>query len=72
MQVVIKRLTMKGFIMSDFNAERDRAIADLKALVQAGRVKVIEGVLDGLETLPSALTGLLASENRGKRMVRVS
>lgn len=72
MQVVIKRMTMKGFIMSDFNAERDRAIADLKAWVQAGRVKVIEDVLDGLETLPSALTGLLAGENRGKRMVRVS
>jgi NADPH-dependent curcumin reductase CurA len=72
MQIVIKRLMVKGFIMSDFNAERDRAVADLKAWVQAGRIKVVEDVWDGLETLPSALVGLLAGENRGKRMVRVS
>ena len=63
---------LKGFIMSDFNAERDRALADLKAWVQAGRIKVIEDVWEGLETLPSALVGLLAGENRGKRMVRAS
>lgn len=71
-QVVSKRLMVKGFIMSDFNAERDRAVADLKAWVQAGSIKVVEDVWDGLETLPAALVGLLAGENRGKRMVRVS
>ena len=36
--------------------ERDRALADLKAWVRAGRARV----WDGLETLPSALIGLLA------------
>ena len=69
--IVIKRLMIKGFIMSDFNAERNLALSDLKAWVQAGRMKVIEDVWDGLETLPSALVGLLAGDNRGKRMVRV-
>lgn len=58
-------------IMSDFNAERNLALADLKAWVQSGRLKVIEDVGVGLETLPAALVGLLAGENRGKRMVRV-
>jgi NADPH-dependent curcumin reductase CurA len=71
-QIVVKRLMIKGFIMSDFNAERGRALTDLKAWVQTGRIKVIEDVWDGLEKLPSALVGLLAGENRGKRMVRVS
>jgi NADPH-dependent curcumin reductase CurA len=28
-------------------------------------------VIDGLENTPAALIGLLAGENRGKRMVRV-
>jgi len=28
-------------------------------------------VLEGLETLPAALVGLLAGENIGKRMVKV-
>lgn len=70
-QIVVKRHMVKGFIMSDFNAERNLALADLKAWVMAGRIKVIEDVCDGLETLPAALVGLLAGENRGKRIVRV-
>jgi NADPH-dependent curcumin reductase CurA len=32
---------------------------------------VQEDIVDGLENTPRALIGLLAGENRGKRMVRV-
>jgi NADPH-dependent curcumin reductase CurA len=32
---------------------------------------VQEDVFDGLENTPKALIGLLAGDNRGKRMVRV-
>jgi NADPH-dependent curcumin reductase CurA len=32
---------------------------------------VQEDVIDGLENAPTALIGLLAGENRGKRMIRV-
>jgi NADPH-dependent curcumin reductase CurA len=39
--------------------------------VKDGRLKVEEDVIDGLENTPAALIGLLAGENRGKRMVRV-
>jgi len=70
--IVVKRLTVKGFIVTDFYPERDKAIADLSAWVAAGKLKVEEDVLDGLENTPKALIGLLAGENRGKRMVRVS
>ena len=33
---------------------------------------LIEDVVDGLEGAPGGLIGLLAGENRGKRMVRVA
>jgi NADPH-dependent curcumin reductase CurA len=69
--IVVKRLIMQGFIVMDYFAERDRAIADLSAWVEAGKLKVEEDVIDGLENTPSALIGLLAGENRGKRMVRL-
>ena len=36
-----------------------------------GQLKVQEDIIDGLENMPHALIGLLAGENRGKRMVRV-
>jgi NADPH-dependent curcumin reductase CurA len=69
--IVVKRLIMQGFIVMDYFAERDRAIADLSAWVEAGKLKVEEDIIDGLENTPSALIGLLAGENRGKRMVRL-
>ena len=41
------------------------------AWVEAGKLKVEEDVIEGLENTPAALIGLLAGENRGKRMVKV-
>ena len=69
--IVVKRLTLKGFIVTDFHAERDRALADLQSWVASGKLKVQEDVIKGLENTPKALIGLLAGENRGKRMVEV-
>jgi NADPH-dependent curcumin reductase CurA len=63
---------MQGFIVMDFNAEREKAMADLQSWVKSGQVKVPEDILDGLENTPKALIGLLAGDNFGKRMVRVS
>ncbi|MGZ8395950.1 MAG: NADP-dependent oxidoreductase [Rhodoplanes sp.] len=69
--LVVKRLVMQGFIVMDYFKERDQALADLQSWVAAGKLKVQEDVIDGLENTPAALIGLLAGENRGKRMVRV-
>jgi len=70
--IVVKRLTLTGFIVTDFFAEREAAIADLHGWVAAGKLKVQEDVIEGLENTPRALIGLLAGENRGKRMVKVA
>jgi len=69
--IVVKRLVMQGFIVMDFMAQRDKAIADLQAWTSSGKLKVQEDVINGLENTPKALIGLLAGENRGKRMVKV-
>ncbi|TAJ73177.1 MAG: NADP-dependent oxidoreductase [Phenylobacterium sp.] len=69
--IVTKRLTLRGFVVMDFADQNARALADLQSWVADGRLKVQEDVIDGLENLPRALIGLLAGENRGKRMVRV-
>jgi len=67
--IVVKRLTMQGFIVMDFMDQRDEALTDLQSWVAAGKLKVQEDVIGGLENTPKALIGLL--ENRGKRMVKV-
>jgi NADPH-dependent curcumin reductase CurA len=69
--IVTKRLTLTGFVVMDFYAKRDAALADLKAWVEAGKIKVPEDIQHGLESLPGALIGLLAGDNVGKRMVKV-
>ena len=69
--LVVKRLRMQGFIVMDYYAERGDALADLRQWVADGKLKVQEDVVDGLENTPAALIGLLAGENRGKRMVKV-
>jgi hypothetical protein len=69
--IVTKRLKVDGFVVMDFYAGKDAALAELRSWVEAGKIKVQEDVIDGLENLPAALIGLLAGENRGKRMVRV-
>jgi NADPH-dependent curcumin reductase CurA len=68
---ISRRLTLRGFIVSDFYAEREKAIADLRAWVDSGQLKVREDIIEGFDKLPSALIGLLAGENVGKRMVKI-
>ena len=69
--IVVKRLVMQGFIVMDYMKESQRALADLQAWVKSGKLKVQEDTIDGLQNTPKALIGLLAGENRGKRMVKV-
>lgn len=69
---VFKRLRMEGFIVMDFadrDAEAERAMGRWFA---EGNMVVEEDILDGLENAPKGLIGLLAGNNRGKRMIRVA
>ncbi|MBU2552280.1 MAG: NADP-dependent oxidoreductase [Proteobacteria bacterium] len=70
--IVVKRLRLEGFIVFDHYDRRDQADSDLSAWVDQGMIQVREDVIDGLENAPRALVGLLAGENVGKRMIRVS
>ncbi|MBI1262807.1 MAG: zinc-binding dehydrogenase [Rhizobiales bacterium] len=69
--IVVKRLTMQGFILYDFDDQREAALTDLQAWVKDGKIKVREDIMDGIENTPKALIGLLAGTNVGKRMIRV-
>jgi NADPH-dependent curcumin reductase CurA len=70
--LVVNRITMRGFIVSDFREHFSRAFKDLAEWVAAGRIKVREDIVEGLENTPQALIGLLHGENFGKRIVKVS
>ena len=70
--ILTKRLTLRGFIVTDFAARQGDFLRDVSAWVREGRIKHREDVVDGLEKAPRALIGLLRGENFGKMLVRVA
>jgi NADPH-dependent curcumin reductase CurA len=70
--ILVKRLTVRGFLVYDFEGIRERAMADLEAWVGDGRLKYREDIVDGLENAPEAFIGLLEGRNFGKLVVRVA
>ena len=70
--LVVKRLRMEGFIYFDFVKQDEKAEQNISTWLEEGKIKVVDDIVDGLENAPRALIGLLAGENRGKRMVRVA
>jgi NADPH-dependent curcumin reductase CurA len=69
--ILTKRLTLRGFIVSDFFGRYGDFIRDMSAWVGEGRIKYREDVVEGLENAPRSLIGLLRGENFGKALVRV-
>ncbi|MDP3314945.1 MAG: NADP-dependent oxidoreductase, partial [Devosia sp.] len=69
--VVGKRVRIEGLIVSD----KPHRFAEWRALaapwVKAGSLRYRETVLDGLDSAPEALCGLLHGENFGKMLVKV-
>jgi len=62
---------MQGFIVMDYMERRNEALRDLQSWVASGKLTVQEDIINGLQNTPKALIGLLAGENRGKRMIKV-
>ena len=69
--VVVKRLRLEGFIVTDFYDRRAEAETRLARWIADGRIKAELDIFDGLERAPEALIGLFEGNNRGKRAVRV-
>jgi NADPH-dependent curcumin reductase len=70
--ILSKRLTFRGFIVTDFAALHGDFLRDVSAWVKEGRIKYREDVVDGLENAPDAMIGLLRGKNFGKLLVRVA
>ena len=71
-QILVKRLTFRGFIVWDFASQMPQFLADMSTWLREGRLKYKEDITDGLENAPRELIGLLRGENFGKKIIRVS
>jgi len=70
--IVTKRLTLKGFIVMDFNKkEQEEAEKNLLNWINEKKIIPAEDIMNGLESTPRALIGLLNGDNKGKRLVKI-
>ena len=69
--VITKRLTMQGFIVSDHMDEYDTFLSDMAKWMRAGSIKWKETVVHGIEKAPEAFIGLFHGENFGKMLVKI-
>jgi NADPH-dependent curcumin reductase CurA len=69
-QLVAKRLSIRGFLVSDHNDLRDQFLAEVAPLVHNGGIHYDETVVDGIRNAPQAFLDLLAGRNTGKMVVR--
>ena len=69
--VLVNRVRIQGFIVSDFAARYKEGLAQLTEWLRAGTLRYKEDVVDGLARAPAALIGLLQGQNFGKMLVRV-
>jgi len=70
--VLVNRIRMQGFIVSDRPQLWPQALAELGEHVAAGRLKYRESVARGLENAPRAFLGMLRGENFGKQLVALA
>jgi NADPH-dependent curcumin reductase CurA len=70
--IVAKRLTWKGFIVTDFAAQRPEFEREVSGYLRAGKLKNHETVVTGIERAVPAFLGLFAGENTGKMLVKLA
>ena len=70
--LVNKRITMRGFLVFDFQDRYEEARTDLRGWMAEGKLTAWVDEVQGLENAPDAFVDLLAGGNTGTRVVRVS
>ncbi len=69
--ILVNRIRMQGFIVSDHMELWPRALAELSGWVAEGKLKYRESIAHGIENAPKAFIGLLKGENLGKQLVKL-
>lgn len=70
--ILVNRLLIQGFIVSDHPEEWPVAIKELAGRLADGSLKYRETVAEGLASAPEAFLSMLSGGNLGKQLVRIS
>ena len=72
MQIVIRRLTVRGFILIDHFKDAGRALGDLSGWLSEGQLAVATDVQEGFENTPQTLLRLFEGKNLGKQLLKLA
>ena len=70
--ILMQRLKVEGFIVSEHMEIWPQALTELGTLVATGKLKARESIAIGLEAAPEAFLGLLKGKNFGKQLVKLN
>lgn len=70
--ILVNRLTIRGFIVFDFNHLMDDFQRDVNAWIKDGKMHYREDIRDGFENAPAALNDLLQGGNFGKMLINAA
>ena len=70
--ILVSRLKMQGFIVSEHMELWPAALKELATMVATGKLKYRESIADGLAAAPEAFIGLLKGHNFGKQLVKIA
>jgi hypothetical protein len=70
--ILVSRLKLQGFIVSERMDLWPDALKELGTMVASGKLKYRESVADGLAAAPEAFLGLLKGHNFGKQLVKIA
>jgi hypothetical protein len=66
-----KRLTLRGFIVSDHFGRMEEFVNEVGGWLREGKIHYRETVVEGIAEAPEAMIGLLRGENLGKMLVHL-
>ena len=70
--ILVSRLKVQGFIVSEHMEIWPEALKELGTLVGTGKLRPRESVAVGIEAAPEAFLGLLKGKNFGKQLVKLA
>ena len=69
--ILVNRLKLEGFIVSEHMEVWPEALTELGQLVATGKLRPRESVAQGIAAAPEAFLGLLKGKNFGKQVVKL-